>query len=389
MPDGYSSPPSGGSVGDYYANQAAQTGATPPPAGGGGGQQVDPLDVPIYLGQSASHSSAYEDTPQGFGSQGSTSTSTNTSTIAKLLRDFERMEHHQQRRMALMLLLAGYSPGGGSPVSFKDAGTVAADMTLNETVATYLDLLQDAAGRYLEHGQKVTPDDLLKRNIAYRIPRGSDWDGTWHDLVGVLHENGVSITGNPAYEDAEQAALDRAEEAAKTKEEREALRKKREKAKERLRRKRDKIEGTRTSTSTDSATTTDVSRDIMDPNDAMALTRAMLQRELDRDPTQAEMEDFISAVQAAQRSHPTRTTSTSTRDTTMSQTKNRRGRIIDSDSDVTTSSSSTTQSGITQAGIEDMMLRRVRANPDWAEWQAVGTYAPALFQALGSTVPGV
>jgi hypothetical protein len=295
-----------------------------------------------------------------------------TRSIETLLREFEEMDHKQQRRLALLLAIGGYA---GS-IALKDAGFAAADMTLEETASAYMALLDEAAGRYLR-GQKVTPDDVLQQAVAYRLPRNSQWDGSFGDLVDVLHESDISVTGIEV-EDEDEGLT-----------EHEQWLKDRERAKREQDRQRDKAEGTRTSTSTDSATTSNVSRDIMDPNDAMALTRAMLQRELDRDPTKAEMEDFVAAVQAAQRSNPTRTTSSTTRTTTASETTNRRGRVIDSDSDVDTQTSSTSHSGITQAGIEDILLRRTRANPDWAEWQAVGTYAPALFQALGATVPGV
>lgn len=297
----------------------------------------DPLMAPIYLGTGTRGST--DATPHGFGSSTPDVPVDATSTIDDLLAQFEDMDAREQRRLALLLTIAGFGPSA----DLADAGAAAREMTLNETLNAYLELLDDAAGRY-SRGQKVTPDQLLEQNIAYRLPRGSDWDGSFDGLVDILHENDISTTG-----------IDLPGEEDKPKD----------------------LSGTRTTTQTN----TSVSRDVMDPNDAMALTRAMLQRELGRDPTKAEFEDFISAVQAAQRRNPSKTTTT----TTTKSRLNKKGRVVDSD----TSTDSTTQSGISSAGIEDIALRKARANPDWAEWQAVGTYAPALFQALGATVPGV
>ncbi len=348
---GYSTPPS--SPGSSWAEQirtSQSTGIVP----GAPVPSDDPLMAPVFTGMGA-----------GREYQGSMLVETGqvekTDTIDQLLREFEEMDRAEQRRLTLLLAIAGYA---GS-VSLDDVGKAARDMTLNESLQAYLELLDDAAGRYAR-GQNVTPEQLLEQNVAYRLPRGSEWDGSFDGLTDILSPNNLTTTG---------VELDEGTDWEKEKRQRE--------------RERDKMEGTRTSTSTDSATTTNVTRDIMDPDDAMALVRATLQRELERDPTKAEFEDFISAVQAAQRQNPTRTSSSTTRETVASQTTNRRGRVVDSDSDVTTTSSSTQHSGITQAGIEDILLRRARANPDWAEWQAVGTYAPALFQALGATVPGV
>lgn len=309
---------------------------------------TDPLYAPVYLGMGLQGGGAADDTPRGFGSTSPAIPTPSTTTIDALLTTFEEMDLRQQRRLALLLTIGGYA---GS-VSLEDAPAAAKDLTLNEALSAYLELLNDAAGRY-SRGQKITPEQLLEQNVAYRLPRSADWDGSYSGLADILAENDIDVSGV----DPEDPEKD--------------------------------LSGTRSTTSTDTSTTSSVSRDIMDPNDAMALTRSLLQRELGRDPTKAEFEDFISAVQAAQRAHPTRSTTKTTRDTTTKTTTNKKGRVIDSDSDVDVSNSSTTHAGIGQAGIEDLLLRRVRKNPDWAEWQAVGTYAPALFQALGATVPGV
>ena len=47
------------------------------------------------------------------------------------------------------------------------------------------------AGRYSNRGQKITPDQLLQQNIAYRLPRGADWDGTFDGLTDT--QSGVPV----------------------------------------------------------------------------------------------------------------------------------------------------------------------------------------------------
>lgn len=334
MPDGYSTPPTVGSMGvptrspgDDWASMIQSSRPTTMPAAA-----TDPLLAPVFLGMGVRGGT--DATGRGFGSETSGADAPATSSIDSLLRSFEEMDRKEQRRLALLLTIGGFA---GS-VSLEDAGVAARDLTLNETLNAYLDLLNDAAGRYAR-GQNISPEQLLEQNVAYRLPRGSEWDGSYSGLTEILAQNDINIS------DVDEEEKD--------------------------------LSGTFTSTSSSS----NVSRDVMDPNDAMALTRAMLQRELGRDPTKAEFEDFIGAVQNAQRTNPTRTNSS----TTTTYTKDKKGRVVDTDN----SSTSSTQSGISQAGIEDVLLRRARQNPDWAEWQAVGTYAPALFQALGATVPGV
>lgn len=350
MADGYSLPPlspvgPGGvpvnmpsSSGTPGSSWAAQIQASRGPSLAPAADPTDPLLAPVFLGMGLQGGGAADDTPRGYGSTSPAIPTPSTTTIDALLSAFEEMDLKQQRRLALLLTIGGFA---GS-VALEDAPAAARDLTLNETLSAYLELLDDAAGRYAR-GQKITPEQLLEQNVAYRLPRSSDWDGTYSGLADILAQSDIDITG------VDDTPEDRVKD----------------------------LSGTRTTTSSN----TSVSRDVMDPNDAMALTRAMLQRELGRDPTKAEFEDFVSAVQAAQRSHPTKTTTKQTN----TVTTNKKGRVVDSD----TSSQSTTTGGISQAGVEDILLRRARQNPDWAEWQAVGTYAPALFQALGATVPGV
>lgn len=119
-------------------------------------------------------------------------------------------------------------------------------------------------------------------------------------------------------------------------------------------------------------TTTYTSSDVLNPKNAKGLVRSILQQELSRDPTKAEYEDFLSALMAAERQNPDVTTTT--------QQFGSDGQLI--------SSNSRTQQGINEEGLAQIATEKARSKPGWAEWQAIGTYAPVIYSSLGSAVPG-
>ena len=100
-----------------------------------------------------------------------------------------------------------------------------------------------------------------------------------------------------------------------------------------------------------STTNTTRSVDFMNPKDAKGLTRAMLQQELGRDPTQGEYEDFLSALHSAERANPDRTT------TTTQYTPNEEGVSYD------TSTTSRTQEGIGAEGLAQVAYEQARVSP--------------------------
>lgn len=120
-------------------------------------------------------------------------------------------------------------------------------------------------------------------------------------------------------------------------------------------------------------TTTQTSRsvDLMSNEDAKGLVRSMLQQQLGRDPTQAEYEDFVATLHSAESSNPSISRTTTT-----------------TDGSGNTSIRNRTRGGLGQAGTEQALYEHLKNQPSWGEWQAVGTYAPALFEALGAAVPG-
>jgi hypothetical protein len=112
--------------------------------------------------------------------------------------------------------------------------------------------------------------------------------------------------------------------------------------------------------------------DIFSPRDAEGLARAVMERELGRIPTEEEYADFVSALNAEMRDNPTKTVTTTkygARERVKSQTTRSSG-------------------GLSESGINNFATEWAEDQPGAAEWQAIGTYLPAVMQALGAAVPG-
>lgn len=120
-------------------------------------------------------------------------------------------------------------------------------------------------------------------------------------------------------------------------------------------------------------TSTQRSVDFMSPEDAKGLVRGMLQQQLGRDPTQAEYEDFLATIHGAERANPSVSKTTYTTD----------------DQGSVTNQSTTSRGGLNQSGYEQLLYEKAKKMPSWAIWQAVGTYAPALYAAMDSPISGV
>lgn len=304
-------------------------GGTPPPAGTGSTgaigsyQQQYGIGVPsagsagtadpyVYLGRGSSH---YDVDPSTGYVTGGPTYSDKTKTLDEMMQDFGKKSREDQKRWAYMLALGGYV---GVPAS--KAAEWADQANLQDVIGAYADFLKDAAAAA---PNKITPMQLLTRGIKYNLP---GWNGKVDDLDEAAAKAGIAFLGTSGISGGEP----------------------------------EKFTGTKKFKST--------SFNFMDPTDAKMLAMNTLQRELGRDPTQAEYEDFIGAIHAAEKRNPSVTTTTSTYD---------EGELTDQ--------TSTTTGGV---NAEYVALQKARQNPGWAEWQAVGTYAPALFQALGAAVPG-
>lgn len=272
---------------------------------------------------------AVSDSPlSGHPSQGQTRTHTvieHQDAITSRMTEFEYMSKEKKQTLAKQLFMAGF-------LSKPDAN-------LMDLQDAYANLLSSAAARYAQ-GQQVTPEQLLDRNIRYNLAAaGVDAGGKYSDkntnkwfqrLLGAGDKTDLAKSAGAAAKRAPEVDLS----------------------------------GT--------YVTKNKSVDIWSPEDAQGLIRSVLRRELDRDPTQAEFEEFVSTLQAKQKANPAVTTTTQTTDKT--------GRV--------TGNTSVTRGGLTSQGIEEIATRDAQSKPGWAEWQAMGTYFPALMDALGSAVPG-
>lgn len=253
--------------------------------------------------------------------------------LTKALRKFDKMTIVEQKRMLRLLALAGFA----GAIDIGDIDEAVAESSQLDARDAYKNLLSTASEYYMMQGLQVTPEDVLRSHIAYRLSgSGVKWNGKFDvfdkGLKPAFKSMGASI----------EEAFDLGPSIPK--------------------------EWTETTTQT--------STDFLNPADAKALTRGMLQQELGRDPTQGEYEDFLSAIMAAERENPITQKTTTHYDTSAD------GRPF------IESQNTTTRGGIGAAGMDQLLTERAQEQPGWAEWQAMGTYAPALFAALGSAVPG-
>ncbi len=308
--------------------------------GGGTGAPAPfaaPTDIPLlYMGLTKpSGSTAYgEDVLDWAMKTGTTDTrQPKIATLNDAIRKFDNMTLTEQRNMLRLLAIGGFA---GS-ISLEDIDEAVKEASQLDARDAYMSLLERASEYFMTTGAQVTPNDVLKSAIAYRLEgMGINWDGKLSTF-----DDGIPKSYLTAAEAAGEDPL-----------------------------------------KPFSTTTTSTSRsvDLMSPMDAKGLTRQMLQQELGRDPTQAEYEDFLSALHAAERQNPTISKTT----TTSHYGVNDAGQHFLEDSNTNTVS----RGGLTSAGYEQILTEQAQANPDWAEWQAVGTYFPALLSALGATVPG-
>lgn len=321
---------------DVYLSGADQISAGEGGTGGGGiTDQGVPLDeegnpylVLINKGKTVK-GQPLDATPQGYGSETTDiSTPPKFKDIGTLVTEFQKASRREQRRMAFLLTLGGFV-STDARLTLDRVAEFADNLSLGQVVEAYARLVTDASDS-LANGIPLTPDQLLTRAINYKLPTKVDWDGNLESLRNTLKEYNVEA------EALEEGGGKKDENLARTEVRKDTL------------------------------------RNFMDPADAKALVRSLLQQELGRDPTAGEFDEFLAAVHQAEARNPT---------TTKYKTRyNKEGDLV--------SQNTTTHQGISVSGVRDQMLEKARSQPGWAEWQAVGTYGPALFEALGATVPG-
>lgn len=266
--------------------------------------------MPIYTGTQFSH-----DRPLGGGGgpiEEGGQIIPEIKDATQLVLEFEAMSNKEKEKLARKLAMAGYLTGSGT---LED---IVKGTTLNQLASAYESLLQEASGR-LQSGQVVTPEQILETNIRYNLHRAGKnetlKEGSWWKALtdSQKPEEPELFTGVKKH--------------------------------------------------------TNVTRDIYSEEEAKSLARATLQNALGRDPTRAEYEDFVAALQTEQRENPVRTV---TRD------RYKEGELVRS----TTNS----HGGV---DVQQFAYDQAREQPGYAEWQAVGTYLPQVFADLGAGISGV
>lgn len=118
------------------------------------------------------------------------------------------------------------------------------------------------------------------------------------------------------------------------------------------------------------------------PEDARMTLEQAVQQKLGRAPTEEELEDFISAAQTRARNNPTTVTQ-----------EFQPGRVLEGgnvetqheDGQLVGSTRTTTTPGFDGNQLSQMALDRAEEAPDYASYQAVSRFFPALVNALGAT----
>lgn len=113
-------------------------------------------------------------------------------------------------------------------------------------------------------------------------------------------------------------------------------------------------------------TTTDTRVDFTDPSTARALTTALFQQLVGRDPGAGELGQFAAALSTAEAAAPTTTNTTSE--------YNSLGEVV--------SQRSTSSGGITEAGRQQLMKEKLQQTKEYGVFQAATTYANATKKAI-------
>ena len=253
-------------------------------------------------------------------------TGQNYRSLSAMMNAFEGWSFEKKQHMGKLLMMAGYGNKPNQGQSFDEA---LKSWTLADFESNYANLLTDASARFAQ-GKNITPQQLLEQNIRFNLANaGLKTDGAFDKKAqdSWWTQLNTMSAGDPNDPNSQNF------------------------------------------TGTKSQTTRHV--DIYSPEDTKGLVRAVLNQELGRDPTQAEMEDFSAALTHSMRANP---------DVTHTSQIYNNGEMV--------SENSVTHQGIGQQGLQEVATERAQAQPGWAEWQAIGTYLPALMETLGSAVPG-
>ena len=124
----------------------------------------------------------------------------------------------------------------------------------------------------------------------------------------------------------------------------------------------------------------------LDPADAEDLLTNTLAQKLGRDPAREEVEDFVDAVKARALQDPSTVTTRTRRGDLSGQAGPGTQVEVLRQGGKTYSTVTEVNEGFAEQDAARIAERRARNAPDYASYQSVATYFPALLQALGSTV---
>lgn len=125
----------------------------------------------------------------------------------------------------------------------------------------------------------------------------------------------------------------------------------------------------------------------LDPEDARATLESAITAKLGRAPTAEEIQDFINAAQHAAQKNPTTMTATFTpggTDMTGESTSQTTSGGVTTQLSANGTTVITENQGFSAEDVARMAEKRAMAAPDYAGYQAVSTYFPALMQMLGA-----
>lgn len=294
----------GGSTG-YLGQIAAKYAAAGGAPTGGAGPVQDP---PVYTGHTQGLLDPITGAPKPFTVNPKNPNSRVTKPASQMIGEFSTWSNKRKKELARKLAMAGYF---GSPRVSESLDDFVASIPLAQLEQAWQNVVLEAAQKNA-NGIWVTPGQVIQNQIDYNrdAAKGTSLESWYSGKAAKSNEPNPNRTEKY----------------------------------------------------------TSVSRDIFSASEAKAVIREVLQKELGRDPTEEEFQDFKDALQTEQQQNPTRT---------VQSTVYRDGDPV--------RTSSTTTGGIDPG---EFALEQAQANPDWAEWQAVGTYFPAAMNALGAGIPG-
>jgi hypothetical protein len=236
-------------------------------------------------------------------------------STSSMMEQFWQMSPTKKRRLAKKLWLAGLVSGATYGVQ---------DANIDDIANAYMRLLGMSADRF-QAGKAVTPMQMLDQAIEFiwgKTPKGANLDKVYERA-----RKGFSLSDGGSGDDTLAT-------------------------------------GPKYPITTKSKNTV---IDLSSPAEAKAFLRSSMMTLLGRDPSEEEVEDFVSMLNSHEQDNPATTMSKTT--TFKAGNSRTRTRVIDD--------------GFTSAESAELAEDEVMSRPGYAEYQAATTYLPALWEMLG------